>query len=209
MSTKNTNNSIKTIQGRLPFKEVVVYPSQEQQRRATVRRTLAATAPNYDFSYADDLTSNQKYHINKMADANWFEKLINGYFRSPYNCINTATGWITNGKHTIARNQNLYDDPNKYGYKEVKYDELQPGDLIQYIMEGRPWHAGIVVDKGTKFKQGKQLHTFKVRSSNGYDSINPIRHYSLEQVGNENSDIEEMPKFYRYIYPNAGVKFIK
>ena len=79
MATKNTNNSIKTIQGRLPFKEVVVYPSQEQQRKATVRRTLAATTPNYDFSYADDLTSNQKYHINKMADANWFEKLVNGY----------------------------------------------------------------------------------------------------------------------------------
>ena len=141
MSTKNINNSIKTIQGHLPFKEVVVYPSQEQQRKATVRRTLAATTPNYDFSHADDLTNNQKYHINKMADANWFEKLINGYFRSPYNCINTATGWVTNGKHTIARNQNLYDNPNKYGFKEISSDEMLPGDLVQSFNNGIPEHS--------------------------------------------------------------------
>lgn len=218
MATKNTNNSIKTIKGRLPFKEVVVYPSQEQQRKAAVRRTLAATTPNTNFNNAIDLTNNERKKLNDMQKANWFEQLINGYIRFPYNCINTATGWITNNKQTIARNKNLYDNPEKYGYKEVSFNEAQPGDLMQYISDNVPWHSAVLVSKDNIDKNSKKLlniknrkhyTSFYVKSSSGDDKLNPIRHYSLEEIGKENSDLDSMPKFYRYTYPNSGVKFIK
>lgn len=218
MNTKNKNDINKTYKGTLPFKEVIVYPSQEQQQKAAVRRALSATTPNTDFSNAVDLNNNERKRLNHMQRANRFERLINGYTKFPYNCINTATGWITNNKQTIARNKNLYDNPEKYGYKEVSFNEAQPGDLMQYIMDNTPWHSGVLVSKDDIDKNGKKsintknrkhYTSFTVRSSTGNDKLNPIRRYSLEEIGSENSVLEQMPKFYRYIYPNSGIKFIK
>lgn len=185
----------KTYEGTLPFEEVVVYPSQEQQREAAARRTELATEPHYDFSKVQDITPLQRKWYNIKG------KGLLGFYTKPANCINSATYWITNDS-TIAKNKSLVDTPQKFGYTPITRNEAQRGDLIQYTDgNDQPYHAGVVLQNDG--------NTTLVRSSSGESWLNPIRRYNSDGV-----DIDDRmganiggANYYRYNYPNSGVYF--
>lgn len=189
-------------QGQLPF-EIIVYPTQEQQRQLAAKRALEAEYPNMFFGLAQDLTDAERINLNirskKIAEGKWgfLDKLFQA---TPYNCINTATNWITNGKFTIAKNKNLQKDPKKYGFTPIPYHMVEPGDLMQYMgVDGTPWHAAVVTDKNG--------NTWSVKSSTGDTELNDIRTYNIKEIGTVDSDLDTKPVFYRYTYPNSGVNF--
>lgn len=182
-------------QGKLPFDEIVVFPTQEQQRELAARRAENATSPHFDFSKAQDITEN---------DRKWYNDKGNGWFRfmkKPPNCINTATHWITNDS-TLARNRSLLEIPEKFGYTPISKKNAQRGDLIQYVNErGVPDHAGVII--------ANEPYVTAVRSSNGGSGINPIREYNSEGINTEDRydpDIKNA-NYYRYTYPYSGVYF--
>ena len=185
--------------GILPFSEIVVYPSQEEQRKLAVKRAEKAELPHFDFSKALDIS---KERAEDYTSREWCKHPL---FRPwlPKNCINTATYWIT-GNNTISANKHLLDNPEKYGYKRISKHEAEPGDLTQYYFPdtNHAYHAGVVLennDDGTVIK-----------SSSGSDKLNPIRYYDTEGVDMEdpyyNDDIKNN-LYYRYTYPYSGVYF--
>ena len=106
-------------QGKLPFDEIVVYPSQEQQRDAAARRAENATSAWRNFDTASDLTEEEKLSINdKENPSNFFGWITRIFGRTNGDCINTATHWITNA-HSVALNQHLFENPEKYGFSRV------------------------------------------------------------------------------------------
>lgn len=184
-----------TYQGKLPFDEIVVFPTQEQQRELAARRAENATSPHFDFSKAQDITEN---------DRKWYNDKGNGWFwfmKKPLNCINTATHWITNDS-TLAKNRSLLETPEKFGYAPISKKNAQRGDLIQYVNErGVPDHAGVII--------ANEPYVTAVRSSNGGSGINPIREYNSEGINTEDRydpDIKNA-NYYRYTYPHSGVYF--
>lgn len=184
-----------TYKGKLPFDEIVVFPSQEQQRELAAKRAEKATNPHFDFSKAQDINEN---------DRKWYNDRGNGWFwfmQKPLNCINTATHWITNDS-TLARNRSLLETPEKFGYTPITKKEAKRGDLIQYANErGVPEHAGVILENNH--------YVTAVRSSMGGSNINPIREYNSEGINTEDRydpDIKNA-NYYRYTYPHSGVYF--
>lgn len=182
-----------------PLANIVVYPSQEQQQQAAVQRALTATTPNKYFHNAVDLSDEDKVRFTNRA-LEYTHLLQNLFLQYPHNCINTTTSWVTNGGDTLAKNSSLMNTPSAYGYTEITYDQVQPGDVMQYMKKKEPWHAGMVVEK-----KGQQ---WKIKSSDGGSNINPTRTYTTQQIGAPGEEtLTHQPRFYRYNYPNTGVHF--
>lgn len=180
----------KTYQGKLPFDEIVIFPSQKQQRDMAIKRADNATKPHFDFSKAQDIDKFRKLLYNSPT--------FNNYIRAS-NCLNTATYWIT-GNQTISANKNLLDNPEKYGYKRISKEEAEPGDLTQYLYPSKePFHAGIVLENDE--------NGTVVKSSDGNTQLNPIRYYNSNGYDMEGMGDIVGNLYYRYTYPYSGVYF--
>lgn len=137
------------------------------------------------FSRAQDLTPTQRFWYNFPMRGLFGDNL----FRKPYNCINTATKWITNDS-TLSQNKKLKSNPQKYGYTNIPIENVDSGDLMQYLNAyNEPYHAGVVLSNNND--------TVKVRYSTGGDDLNPIKEY-------HQSNIQNQSLFYNYKYPRSG-----
>lgn len=187
-------------QGKLPFDEIVVYPSQEQQRNAAARRAEQANVAWRNFDTAADLTEEELLNIRDREHPSGLFGILSIFRKRDGDCVNTATHLITNS-HSIAFNQNLSENPEKYGFSRT--NSPQRGDLIQYIDQfGNPVHSGVVT---SKTPQGTS-----VISSNGSGKMNPERKYLSDgsPTSGANSDMSiANARYYRYTYPKSGVYF--
>ena len=57
------------------------------------------------------------------------------------NCINSLSECYPHG--LPPGNSTFMSDPLKYGFKEISYEDKEPGDLIQYMDDNKPHHAMI------------------------------------------------------------------
>ncbi len=188
-------------QGKLPFDEIVVYPSQEQQRDAAARRAEQATEGYRNWSTAVDMSNDDKLWANDKDNPSDFMGWIGHIFGSkPMDCINSASYWITNSR-SIAKNSSLFNNPEQYGFSRIFTP--QRGDLIQYIDQfGNPVHAGVVTSKTSEGTS--------VISSNGSGKMNPERNYNPDgsPTSGASSDMSiANAQYYRYTYPKSGVYF--
>lgn len=187
-------SSEKEYRGVLPFEEIVVFPTQREQRNLAARRMEQATTSYQDFSRAQDVDPDKRAEFTRKAKN---PSLRNNVF----DCLNTSTRMVTNDS-TVAKTMSLYSDPGKFRYTRLHPDYVERGDIIYYNrINGLPYHAGMVL-KRTE-------HQTQVRSSNGSGILNPIRQYDRygNLVGHPTAENIRSSTYYRYDYPYHGVYF--
>ncbi len=187
----------KLYKGSLPFKEVIVYPSQEQQRNRAAKRAEDSKISYRNWTNALDMTDQEKDKATNRDSSNIIEYIKTSFGRTCYDCINTASHWVTNNQ-TISKNKSLFTNPKKYGFKKIT--NPQRGDLVQYIDKDKnPYHAGIILSNNS--------NGITVKSSTGYKELNPIRYYNSD--GSSKGDYDDIKQaiYYRYTYPRSGVYF--
>lgn len=145
-----------------------------------LNRSREANSPNTDFSYAQDMTDIQKFGANKLAGIPLIDL-------DPHTCLNTVTSFY-NPESTVASNDNIVANPEKYGYKQIKQKDAVPGDLI--ILSDRnnhPNHAvmfdsvseGYGVHNGYNYEPGDTLVNYSNggRGSNDYRLQGPLSRF--------------------------------
>ena len=167
---------------------------------------------------AIELSKENLHTMSSDTDANRYLKarrLLNDrirqdiYIEKPLaNCIATATSNNPNPGHFVTGNQTFRANPGKYGWKEVKEEEIKPGGLMQYTDAGyTPDHSVILDhkdDKGLMFVNYSP-GSYPIYQKN-VEHWNPYKTYYYNFVGNSADSTRwtnEYNKRYRKL--NGGV----
>lgn len=185
------------LDGDISLPEVVVTP-----RTSALAASRAATGPNTNFSYAQDMTSMQRWGANNLA--NFLGRMIG---IDPHTCLNTVTGFY-NPEATVAANVNFVAHPEDYGFKEEPQSEAQPGDLIILSNKNNhPTHAvmfdGIAeqsgVHNGFPYQAGDTLVNYSNggREKDDYRLQGPLTRFNDSR--HSGGDFSGTRRYYKYV----------
>lgn len=228
-----------------PIPELVITPTKESyinqkiqnKRDEAVRKIMSTNVPtavNGIQVYVDGIDGIDKSLINKKKYNSSYDKeqteRLREYLKNNKTlgetCISTAT---TPYGQTIAYNPDLYNNPEKYGFKSIytieptsvypsdntfknaKLSQIaKPGDLFQFIRKSyisnkhHPFHSGMYLGLG-KDDNGETI--LKTRQSHGF-------YYPLDNVNYYLNDEDEITRtsdgvrVYRYIGTPAERKIL-
>lgn len=188
--------------GELEEEEVLLPEAVITPRTSALATSRAATGPNIDFSYAQDMTSMQRWGANNLA--NFLGRMIGV---DPHTCLNTVTGFY-NPESTVAANVNFVAHPEDYGFKEEPQSEAQPGDLIILSNKNNhPTHAVMFdsvaeqdgVHNGFPYQAGDTLVNYSNggREKDNYRLQGPLSRFNDSR--HSGGDFSGTRRYYKYV----------